>query len=77
MKIIMSILLLVTGSGGNKTNFPKIKRYVRYINKLLSTVKGKKQSYPENIKDEIDILIATDCISEGQNLQDCRLFNKL
>ena len=24
-----------------------------------------------NIKGEIDILIATDCISEGQNLQDC------
>ncbi len=24
-----------------------------------------------NSKDEIDILIATDCISEGQNLQDC------
>ncbi len=23
--------------------------------------------------DEIDILIATDCISEGQNLQDCNL----
>ena len=26
--------------------------------------------YPDN-KDDIDILIATDCISEGQNLQDC------
>ena len=24
-----------------------------------------------DINDEIDILIATDCISEGQNLQDC------
>src|SRR5580704_2227829 len=23
------------------------------------------------VKDEIDLLIATDCISEGQNLQDC------
>lgn len=31
--------------------------------------KSKEQLYP-NIKDEIDILIATDCISEGQNLQD-------
>ena len=26
--------------------------------------------YP-HLKDEIDVLIATDCISEGQNLQDC------
>jgi SNF2 family DNA or RNA helicase len=27
----------------------------------------------ENQRDEIDLLIATDCISEGQNLQDCDL----
>jgi SNF2 family DNA or RNA helicase len=32
--------------------------------------KGKQQIFP-NITEEIDILIATDCISEGQNLQDC------
>ena len=32
--------------------------------------KGKELLVPEN-KDEIDILIATDVISEGQNLQDC------
>jgi len=32
--------------------------------------KSKSQLYP-NISEKIDILIATDCISEGQNLQDC------
>ena len=32
--------------------------------------KDKHQIYP-NIEESIDILIATDCISEGQNLQDC------
>ncbi|ACT96423.1 helicase-related protein [Dyadobacter fermentans] len=32
--------------------------------------KGKAIIYPD-IQEEIDILIATDCISEGQNLQDC------
>lgn len=32
--------------------------------------KDKHVLMPEN-KNEIDILIATDCISEGQNLQDC------
>lgn len=32
--------------------------------------KERYKIYPE-IKDEIDILIGTDCISEGQNLQDC------
>lgn len=32
--------------------------------------KEKDKIYPD-IKGEIDILIATDCVSEGQNLQDC------
>lgn len=32
--------------------------------------KDKAQLYP-NILDSVDLLIATDCISEGQNLQDC------
>lgn len=32
--------------------------------------KGKSQLFPR-ITDSIDLLIATDCISEGQNLQDC------
>lgn len=32
--------------------------------------KDKELLFP-NINEEIDILIATDCISEGQNLQDC------
>jgi hypothetical protein len=32
--------------------------------------KDKAQLYPE-ITESIDLLIATDCISEGQNLQDC------
>jgi len=32
--------------------------------------KEREKIYPEATED-IDILIATDCISEGQNLQDC------
>src|SRR5690606_37781013 len=32
--------------------------------------KSKEIIFP-SIKEEIDVLIATDCISEGQNLQDC------
>ncbi len=32
--------------------------------------KGKDLLYP-SIQDSIDVVIATDCISEGQNLQDC------
>ncbi len=34
--------------------------------------KDKAQLYPKII-DSVDLLIATDCISEGQNLQDCDL----
>lgn len=32
---------------------------------------SKERSIKNSTKEEIDILIATDCISEGQNLQDC------
>jgi SNF2 family DNA or RNA helicase len=42
------------------------------FNTLLShfSPRSKKKSL-KNSNEEIDILIATDCISEGQNLQDC------
>lgn len=44
------------------------------INPLLTCFspvsKDKAQLYPR-LTDSIDLLIATDCISEGQNLQDC------
>lgn len=38
---------------------------------LFSPVSKEKASLYPNINEEIDVLIATDCISEGQNLQDC------
>ena len=38
---------------------------------LFSPVSKEREALYPNIKDEIDVLIATDCISEGQNLQDC------
>lgn len=63
---------LVTGSGDNKTTLKAIKR--KELNEILTNFspisKEKVKLYPD-IKGEIDILIATDCISEGQNLQDC------
>ena len=44
------------------------------FNKVLTLFsplsKEAKALYPD-VHDEIDVLIATDCISEGQNLQDC------
>src|SRR5574344_1791161 len=63
---------LITGSGTNKTNFPQ--NETTDVNELLTHFspisKERNKSYSE-VTEEIDILIATDCISEGQNLQDC------
>jgi SNF2 family DNA or RNA helicase len=63
---------LIKGSGTNKTNFPEAER--KEINELLTHFspfsKERHKTFP-NVKGEIDLLIATDCISEGQNLQDC------
>ena len=38
---------------------------------LFSPVSKDKATLYPNLNEEIDVLIATDCISEGQNLQDC------
>lgn len=38
---------------------------------LFSPRSKEKDKLLPNVGDEIDVLIATDCISEGQNLQDC------
>ncbi|MBD5270366.1 MAG: DEAD/DEAH box helicase family protein [Bacteroides sp.] len=38
---------------------------------LFSPVSKDRDTLYPDVKEEIDILIATDCISEGQNLQDC------
>lgn len=38
---------------------------------LFSPISKEKASLYPKLNDEIDVLIATDCISEGQNLQDC------
>ncbi len=38
---------------------------------LFSPISKERSAIYPNIHEEIDVLIATDCISEGQNLQDC------
>ncbi|NME35325.1 MULTISPECIES: helicase-related protein [Fusobacterium] len=59
---------LVTGSDNPKTNLKGIKGE---FNKILVNFSPKSKGREEEGKEEIDLLIATDCISEGQNLQDC------
>jgi hypothetical protein len=61
---------LVTGSGGNKTTMPGLRKDLASI---LSAFSPRSKERPEelNTEGELNLLIATDCISEGQNLQDC------
>jgi len=62
---------LVTGGGPNRTTAEAIPADLNSILINFSPLsKEKSKIYPE-IKENIDILIATDCVSEGQNLQDC------
>ncbi len=60
----------VVGSDVNK-NTLKLKNDFHTILTCFSPVSKEKDLIMPHIKGEIDILIATDCISEGQNLQDC------
>ena len=41
------------------------------FNTILTNFAPRARGRSEGTNDEIDLLIATDCISEGQNLQDC------
>ena len=62
---------VVTGSVEGRTTVKGLKCTLNNVLTCFSPIsKGKELLMPEN-SDEIDILIATDCISEGQNLQDC------
>lgn len=62
---------LVTGANTNKTNMPKCRADLNTILTHFSPQsKHRKDVFP-NEKNQIDVLICTDCISEGQNLQDC------
>jgi ERCC4-related helicase len=62
---------LVTGTGGNKTTMPNLRKDLTSIISLFSPLSKERSKIDTGATDEIDILIATDCISEGQNLQDC------
>lgn len=61
---------LVTGSGRNQVTLPNLRKDLASI---LAAFAPRSKERPEDLADEgeIDLLIATDCISEGQNLQDC------
>lgn len=61
---------LVTGTGSNQTTLPGLRRDLASI---LTAFAPRAKERPEDLAGDgdLDLLIATDCISEGQNLQDC------
>jgi SNF2 family DNA or RNA helicase len=61
---------LVTGTGRNQTTLPGLRKDLASILTAFSPLSKER---PEDLaqEGELDLLIATDCISEGQNLQDC------
>ena len=62
---------MVSGSVEGRTTVPKLKSDLNTVLTCFSPISKDKHLLMPNDKTEIDFLIATDCISEGQNLQDC------
>ncbi|MCX7560221.1 helicase-related protein [Sulfitobacter sp. F26204] len=61
---------IVTGSGGPRTTLKKTYDFQSVLTLFAPRAKEKDKIMPDDLA-ELDILIGTDCISEGQNLQDC------
>ncbi len=62
---------MISGSGDGMTTLPGKKPDMNTILTLFSPLSKEKSLLCPDNPHEIDLLIATDCISEGQNLQDC------
>ena len=61
----------VTGVVEGKTTIPKLRADLNTVLTCFSPISKGKDILLPGSSAEIDILIGTDCISEGQNLQDC------
>ena len=62
---------MITGSVDGRTTIPKFRADMNTVLTCFSPISKDKHLLMPGNQDEIDVLIATDCISEGQNLQDC------
>lgn len=61
------------GRGAKEEGEVKLKEKLDFnkVLTLFSPISKEREAVYPHLKEEIDVLIATDCISEGQNLQDC------
>ena len=62
---------MVTGTVEGKTTVPKLRSDLNTVLTCFSPISKGRDLFDNIPKVDIDVLIATDCISEGQNLQDC------
>ena len=62
---------LITGTTDGRCTIKKFPLSFNNVLTYFSPISKDRVSIYPNAKEDIDVLIATDCISEGQNLQDC------
>jgi len=62
---------MITGSVDGKTTIKGQRASMNEVLTLFSPISKDKNLLMPNNTSDISVLIATDCISEGQNLQDC------
>ncbi|MBR2094307.1 MAG: DEAD/DEAH box helicase family protein [Fibrobacter sp.] len=62
---------LVTGDMDGRTNLPNLRADYDTVLTYFSPQSKERHLLRNIVPGDIDLLIATDCISEGQNLQDC------
>ena len=62
---------MVSGSVDGRTTCPKLRGDLNTVLTCFSPISKGRDLFENIPKEDINILIATDCISEGQNLQDC------
>ena len=62
---------VITGAIDGRTTIKGLKATLNNVLTCFSPLSKRRDILMPNSTKEIDILIATDCISEGQNLQDC------
>lgn len=62
---------VITGAIDGRTTIKDFKPTLNNVLTCFSPISKSRDVLMPESKNEIDILIATDCISEGQNLQDC------
>lgn len=62
---------IITGSANGRSTIKGLKGTLNNLLTCFSPISKNRDVLMPGSTTEIDILIATDCISEGQNLQDC------